>query len=186
MTQTYTDPVRITRMREGKCPECGDPPDQHGGWGGRACSLTDNGVAERIYHQRQLDAARAGDFEALSPLTQLVFRTLSDGRAGAFTSKLAAELAQPEWATQDAVNLLHAAGLIDRGGCGWRIAEATPNRASMTVQYAAVQVGREDTVPEDGWTESRKYAEQQRDVHAAPYVHVITRTVTVSPWKVAR
>jgi hypothetical protein len=56
MAQTYTNPTAIERMREGNCPECGGPPFRHDGWGGpRGCSLTDNGVADRIAQQRRLD-----------------------------------------------------------------------------------------------------------------------------------
>jgi hypothetical protein len=48
MTQRYTQPLALQRMDEGKCPECGNSLDVHGGWGGPGCSLTDNGVASRI------------------------------------------------------------------------------------------------------------------------------------------
>jgi hypothetical protein len=52
-------------MAAGLCPECGDPPGAHTGWGGVGCSLTDNGVADRIaQHQADLPLyryeARAG------------------------------------------------------------------------------------------------------------------------------
>jgi hypothetical protein len=55
MTQTYKSPVAIERMRNGTCPECGRPADEHSGWGLPGCSLTDNGVAQRIYAQEQRD-----------------------------------------------------------------------------------------------------------------------------------
>lgn len=49
MTQTYTDPVALTRMAQGRCPECGYYPGAHGGLGGpNGCLLTDNGVAQRL------------------------------------------------------------------------------------------------------------------------------------------
>ena len=44
--QRYTSPVACERMAAGNCPECGEPPSAHTGWGG--CSLTDGGVAGRI------------------------------------------------------------------------------------------------------------------------------------------
>ena len=53
MVQRYTSPVARKRMADGKCPECGEPPSTHTGWGGpHGCGLTDGGVAERIaqYH----------------------------------------------------------------------------------------------------------------------------------------
>lgn len=46
--QRYTNPVALERMSKGLCPECGASPDDHGGLGGARCSLTDNGVAQRI------------------------------------------------------------------------------------------------------------------------------------------
>lgn len=46
--QRYTDPTALARMAKGNCPECGSRPDEHSGWGGPICSLTDNGVATRI------------------------------------------------------------------------------------------------------------------------------------------
>jgi hypothetical protein len=62
-------------MKNGLCPECGEIPEHHGGWGAAGCSLTDNGVAERIM-QYTLDqpvwppdevledrTPHAGDFE---------------------------------------------------------------------------------------------------------------------------
>jgi len=55
MAQTYTNPVAVERMRNGACPECAQMPDAHGGWGSSRCSLTDNGVAERIAEQRRRD-----------------------------------------------------------------------------------------------------------------------------------
>lgn len=56
MTQTYTGLTALTRMRDNRCPECGNAPWLHGGWGGpEGCTLTDNGVADRIGHQWDLD-----------------------------------------------------------------------------------------------------------------------------------
>lgn len=50
MTQMYTDPRALLRLDRGQCPECGYPAESHGGWGGPwGCSLTDNGVAQRVY-----------------------------------------------------------------------------------------------------------------------------------------
>ena len=47
--QRYTDPRARERMRQGKCPECGESPMRHDGGGGpKGCSLTDNGVALRL------------------------------------------------------------------------------------------------------------------------------------------
>lgn len=48
MAQTYADPQARQRMDYGLCPECGHPVDRHAGAGGPNCSLTDNGVAQRI------------------------------------------------------------------------------------------------------------------------------------------
>lgn len=51
MAQAYTDPIAIERMQSGLCPECGTPASDHNGRGGpKGCSLTDNGVAQRIYN----------------------------------------------------------------------------------------------------------------------------------------
>jgi uncharacterized Zn finger protein (UPF0148 family) len=59
--QRYTDPVARQRMAAGRCPECGREMFEHTGWGGPAgCSLTDNGVAERIA-QYQADQAGTAD-----------------------------------------------------------------------------------------------------------------------------
>lgn len=57
--QRYTNPVALERMKAGKCPECGEPVDAHGGLGGARCSLTDNGVAQRIYQYEQDQQASA-------------------------------------------------------------------------------------------------------------------------------
>lgn len=54
MAQRYTHPVALLRMSRGLCPECGLGVDEHTGWGNAVCSLTDNGVADRI-HQHQQD-----------------------------------------------------------------------------------------------------------------------------------
>lgn len=48
MAQRYTDPTALERMKAGVCPECGYTPESHTGWGSGVCTLTDNGVAERI------------------------------------------------------------------------------------------------------------------------------------------
>lgn len=48
MTQTYTDLLARERMANGLCPECGQTPDNHTGWGVDTCLLTDNGVVQRI------------------------------------------------------------------------------------------------------------------------------------------
>jgi len=41
-------------MTQGFCPECGQRPEAHDGWGGPlGCTLTDHGVAERIHQYRQ-------------------------------------------------------------------------------------------------------------------------------------
>lgn len=50
--QRYTSDVAKERMANDKCPECGRDKDEHGGWGLRWCSLTDTGVAGRIYQFR--------------------------------------------------------------------------------------------------------------------------------------
>lgn len=55
--QRYTSPVARECMAAGNCPECGEPPSAHTGWGGpHGCTLTDNGVADRIA-QYQADQA---------------------------------------------------------------------------------------------------------------------------------
>ena len=47
-------PTAMRRLAEGKCPECGHNTDEHTGWGGpNGCTLTDNGVAQRIHAYRQ-------------------------------------------------------------------------------------------------------------------------------------
>jgi hypothetical protein len=48
MAQRYTDLRALDRMDRGLCPECGGTVTQHTGWGRGDCSLTDNGVAERV------------------------------------------------------------------------------------------------------------------------------------------
>lgn len=49
MAQRYKDVKARHRMHRGRCPECGAPPGMHDGLGGpHGCTLTDNGVAERI------------------------------------------------------------------------------------------------------------------------------------------
>lgn len=49
MASLYENPVALERMAKGLCPECGHKTSDHDGWGGPGCSLTDNGVALRIY-----------------------------------------------------------------------------------------------------------------------------------------
>lgn len=58
MTQQYSDPAALERMAQGRCPECGAGVDDHSGWGGPNCSLTDMGVAQRLHEYRleQLEA----------------------------------------------------------------------------------------------------------------------------------
>jgi len=57
--QRYVNDVAINRMHKGLCPECGGKVEDHTGWGGPGCSLTDNGVAGRIYqYEQDLKAAR--------------------------------------------------------------------------------------------------------------------------------
>lgn len=51
--QRYTHPVACERMSNDQCPECGTGVEEHSGWGGPGCTLTDNGVAERIHQYRQ-------------------------------------------------------------------------------------------------------------------------------------
>lgn len=58
MTQTYNQSLALGRMRDGLCPECGNAVDKHTGWGGPGCTLTDNGVAERIAAFRQSEPVR--------------------------------------------------------------------------------------------------------------------------------
>ena len=54
MAQRYTNKTALERMAKGLCPECGFPVARHDGWGGpQGCSLTDNGVAQRIYQYQQ-------------------------------------------------------------------------------------------------------------------------------------
>lgn len=49
MAQRYSDPLALARMDDGRCPECGGAPREHDGAGGNwGCTLTDNGVAQRI------------------------------------------------------------------------------------------------------------------------------------------
>lgn len=66
MAQRYSDPRAHTRMARGVCPECGDPADAHGGWGGPRCSLTDTGVAQRVhqYEQDLLTQTRQADTDS--------------------------------------------------------------------------------------------------------------------------
>ena len=52
--QRYTDPVAVKRLDVGMCPECGYPVASHDGSGGpEGCTLTDNGVAGRIWQYEQ-------------------------------------------------------------------------------------------------------------------------------------
>ena len=57
--QRYTDEKALSRMAQGRCPECGGWPIDHTGWGTARCSLTDNGVAGRLW-QYQKDQKEAG------------------------------------------------------------------------------------------------------------------------------
>lgn len=52
MTQRYQNRLALDRMSRLCCPECGEPVGSHGGRGSPRCSLTDNGVVDRIaaYH----------------------------------------------------------------------------------------------------------------------------------------
>lgn len=44
------------RMNADRCPECAYPARAHDGWGGpNGCTLTDNGVAQRIATHRRKD-----------------------------------------------------------------------------------------------------------------------------------
>lgn len=58
MAQRYENPIALARMEAGHCPECGNLPSSHDGWGGPGCSLTDNGVAQRIHQYQQDEAVR--------------------------------------------------------------------------------------------------------------------------------
>ena len=59
MAQLYTSKTALKRLRANKCPECGFPTGRHDGGGGpNGCMLTDNGVAQRIYAQQQLDKSK--------------------------------------------------------------------------------------------------------------------------------
>lgn len=49
--QTYDEPLAIARMRNRRCPECGRTTNDHGGLGWSGCSLSDTGVAGRIYER---------------------------------------------------------------------------------------------------------------------------------------
>lgn len=51
--QRYSDPTARARMAANRCPECGEPTESHGGLGGARCTLTDNGVATRIWQYEQ-------------------------------------------------------------------------------------------------------------------------------------
>jgi hypothetical protein len=54
--QHYDSQVARERMSRGRCPECGGEVDDHGGLGGPGCSLTDNGVFQRIEQYRREEA----------------------------------------------------------------------------------------------------------------------------------
>lgn len=60
MTQHYTERGARARMQAGLCPECGRRPNLHDGGGGpHGCTLTDNGVTERIdLYWREEEAKR--------------------------------------------------------------------------------------------------------------------------------
>jgi len=53
VTQRYTSKTALERMEKGLCPECGRTEADHAGWGSAGCSLTDNGVADRIAQYRR-------------------------------------------------------------------------------------------------------------------------------------
>ncbi len=61
--QRYHGALELERMRHGKCPECGLPPETHGTdprfWipTRNDCTLRQDGVADRIAYQRELDRA---------------------------------------------------------------------------------------------------------------------------------
>jgi hypothetical protein len=55
--ERYDDPVARGRMDAGMCPECGEPPGDHGGRGLGRCSLTDVGAAGRVWQHQQDSAA---------------------------------------------------------------------------------------------------------------------------------
>ena len=61
MTQTYSHPTAIARMRQGLCPECGISPERHTNdsrfWIPRPldCDLLQEGVTARIAKQREID-----------------------------------------------------------------------------------------------------------------------------------
>jgi hypothetical protein len=53
MSQRYAHPYALSRMADGRCPECGFEPFRHDGWGGPAgCTLTDAGVSQRVAQYR--------------------------------------------------------------------------------------------------------------------------------------
>lgn len=53
MAQKYTSKTARERMAKGLCPECGRQVADHAGWGSAGCSLTDEGVADRIEQFRK-------------------------------------------------------------------------------------------------------------------------------------
>jgi hypothetical protein len=56
--QSYDGATPLARMSDGRCPECGGYPQEHDGWGGpNGCTLTDNGVAQRIAQYRKAQDA---------------------------------------------------------------------------------------------------------------------------------
>lgn len=55
--QRYIDVTARLRMANNQCPECGTAVEEHSGWGGPGCTLTDNGVAQRINQFRKDRAA---------------------------------------------------------------------------------------------------------------------------------
>ncbi len=60
------------RMDKNGCPECGAPVSAHDGWGGPSgCTLTDNGVAQRIHdHQKaqQCPSTSTSDLACTRPI----------------------------------------------------------------------------------------------------------------------
>lgn len=58
--QRYPAGIAHEWMAQGLCPECGHQTDDHTGWGLGSCSLTDNGVAQRIEQYRRDQAEQKG------------------------------------------------------------------------------------------------------------------------------
>jgi hypothetical protein len=70
MVQVYTSEVARNRMFIGLCPECASSPSAHTGAGGPGgCTLTDNGVVERIAYFAEVSAQALRDTVTRSPDT---------------------------------------------------------------------------------------------------------------------